>query len=52
MSSKVVMVVLAPDGASLTALTVIATVSESVSGPPLPVLPWSEVTMLKVSAPA
>ena len=38
-------------GASLTALTVMAMVSVSVSVPPLPVLPPSDVNMVKVSAP-
>ena len=38
-------------GASLTAVTVMATVSVSLRGPPLPVLPPSLVVMLRVSEP-
>ena len=38
-------------GASFTALTVIPTVSVSDCAPPEPVLPWSLVVMLNVSAP-
>ena len=38
-------------GASFTAMTVMATVSVSVSGPGLPVWPRSSVTMVRVSAP-
>ena len=38
-------------GASLTALTVMATVSLSVSVPPAPVLPWSDVVKLRVALP-
>ena len=38
-------------GASLTALTVMAMVSESVKVPPLPVLPPSLVSMVNVSLP-
>jgi len=40
-----------PDGASLTAVTVIATVSLSVLAPPEPVLPWSSVRTVRVSLP-
>lgn len=38
-------------GASFTGATLMAKVSVSVSGPPVPVLPWSLVTIVKVSAP-
>ena len=38
-------------GASFTALTVIATVSVPVKAPPMPVLPRSLVTIVKLSAP-
>ena len=38
-------------GASLTALTVMLTVSVSVSVPPAPVLPRSLVTMVRVAGP-
>jgi hypothetical protein len=38
-------------GASFTALTVIATLSLSVSAPPLPLLPRSLVTMEMLSGP-
>ena len=38
-------------GASLTALTVIATVLVSLRAPPDPVLPWSLVVMVRVSLP-
>src|SRR5262252_9545368 len=38
-------------GASLTALTVMATESTSVSGPPEPVLPWSLVVTVRLAAP-
>jgi len=39
-------------GASLTALTVIATVSVSLCATPAPVLPWSLTVRLSVSGPA
>ena len=38
-------------GASLTALTVMPTVSVSVNAPPEPVLPWSSVVSVRVTAP-
>ena len=38
-------------GASLTAVTLMVTLSASVSAPPLPVLPLSLVVMLSASAP-
>src|SRR5882724_6416745 len=38
-------------GASLTALTVMATVSRSLSGPPEPVLPWSLVVTVRLAEP-
>src|SRR5215468_5795452 len=38
-------------GASFTALTVMATESVSLSGPPEPVLPWSLVVMVRLAAP-
>ena len=38
-------------GASLTALTVMLTVSVSVSGPPAPVLPWSLVVICRLARP-
>jgi hypothetical protein len=39
------------DGASLTASTVMATVSVSLFAPPAPVLPWSFVTICNVELP-
>jgi len=38
-------------GASFTGLTVIATVSVSLSGPPEPVLPWSLVVTVRLALP-
>ena len=49
LSGVVAMVVMT--GASLTAVTVIATVSVSDSAPPEPVLPWSLVVIVRLAAP-
>ena len=45
------MLPVASTGASLTAVMLSVTASESVNVPPVPVLPWSEVSTVSVTEP-